>query len=226
MKPRFSFYITSLLLLAVIAVSSLIGAYAYFTSQTTINSNTLSFGTLTLKLNDTYDSLTAIWSGSNLKPGDSVSGSFSVKNAGSLDAAALGLAFTNSGFNTANSPTLDHKLRITSLTYDGTELINAIQTALTASAAEATVSAVTVTASPTNGLSGLDTDADGYLSLGELNGQELRFLPSNTSLNGLTNQTKATIGMTLTFIPGSNDNNYQGDSVNTNITGTLYQVAP
>ncbi len=205
----------------------LFGAYSYFSSQTQITNNVLSFGTLTMKLNGAYDTLTAVWSGTNLKPGDTISGSFQVANTGSLDAQALGLKFQNTGFKTTNSPTLDHKLRLTSLTYDNTQLITAIQTALSTNTSHATVSGITITASHTNGLSGLDTNNDDYLSLGELNNQELIFQSASSSpLNGLKANTNADIALSLYFVPGSNDNDYQADSVTTNITGTLYQVAP
>ena len=202
------------------------GAYSYFSSQTQIVNNTLSFGTLTMKLNQTYDSLTAIWNQSNLKPGDSVSGNFDVYNTGSLTAQALGLQMVNSGFNTSNNPTLDYKLRLTSLTYDGQELINAIESALASHASSATQSGITITSTHANGLFGLDTDANNHLSLGELHNQELIIKPASGSLNGLTANSHATVSLTLYFVPGSNDNDYQSDSVVTTITGTLYQVAP
>ncbi len=201
------------------------GAYAYFTSQTQINSNTLSFGTLVMKLNGSYDTLTAIWNQSNLAPGDSVGGSFSVSNTGSIDAHALGLRFTNNGYNSANNPTLPHELRLVGLSYQGTALVPAIETALTNGQSLATVSGITVTARATNGLLSLDSDSDKHLSLAELDGNEL-LIESTTSLDGLTHGTQAPVEMNLYFVPGSNDNIYQGDSVTTDITGTLYQVAP
>ncbi|NOY15247.1 MAG: hypothetical protein GXP43_03460 [bacterium] len=205
----------------------LIGAYSYFSSETQITDNTLSFGTLVMKLDDKYDSLTAVWNGSNLKPGDSISGSFKVSNSGSLEAEALGLGFANSGFKTSNSPTLDYKLRLTSLKYDGVELIKAVEAALAGGDKLATTGGVTITANLNNGLADLETVSDGYLSLGELNNKEIIIKSAGGGgLNGLKASSGADVKIELMFVPGSNDNDYQADAVVTNITGTLYQVAP
>ncbi len=216
-----------LLLTSLFLSFTLIGAYSYFTSQTQINSNTLSFGTLMLNMKPSGDnnSLTAVWSQSNLAPGDDVSGNFDVSNVGSVDAHALGLRFANSGYNSANNPALPNRLRLTSLSYDGQQLITAIETALTNDQPLATVSGVTVTANASNGLVSLDSDSDNHLSLGELDNNEL-LIESPTTLNGLTHSTQAGVEVGLHFVPGSDDNIYQGDSVVTAITGTLYQVAP
>ncbi len=204
---------------------TLVGAHSYFSSQTKINSNVLSFGTLVMKLNGDHDSLTAVWSQSNLAPGDSVSGSFNVSNAGSLNAKALGLKFSNSGFNPANNPSLPSRLRITNLSYNGTQLMNTIETALTNNQPQATISGITVTANSAKGLVDLDANGNKHLSLAELDNQEL-IIKSNSGLNGLTASSQAGVDISLYFVPGSDDNIYQGDEVVTNITGTLYQVAP
>ncbi len=214
-----------LLLTSLFLSLTLIGAYSYFTSQTQINSNTLSFGTLVMKLNGSYDTLTAVWSKTNMVPGDDVSGSFDVSNVGSVDAHALGLRFGNSGYNSANNPTLPNRLRLTSFSYNGQQLITAIETALTNDQPLATVSGITVTANASNGLVSLDSNSDNHLSLGELDNNEL-LIESPTTLNGLTHSTQAGVEIGLHFVPGSDDNIYQGDSVVTAITGTLYQVAP
>ncbi len=226
MKKRLFLVYLSLFGLS-LASMGLLTAKAYFTSQTQINNNSLSLGTLVMKLNGDQDSLSAVWTGSNLKPGDSVSGSFEFKNAGSIDAEAVGFTFVNQGFNQSVQPTLDNKLRLTGFKFGQVELISDIEAAIASGQDQASVGDLIVTTTKANGLAGLDIDSDGHLNLAELNSQELVVKrQTGASVAGLDASSQSDLAMTLLFVSGSNDNDYQGDSLTTDITGTLYQVAP
>ncbi len=70
-----------------------IGTWAYFQDTETSTGNVLAAGTLDLKTND-VDGVTQTLYASNLKPGDSVSGSITLRNAGSVAGSIVDLGFT------------------------------------------------------------------------------------------------------------------------------------
>ncbi len=70
-----------------------IGTWAYFQDTETSTGNVLAAGTLDLKT-DTLDGVTQTLYAINLKPGDSVSGSITLKNAGTVDGSTLDLVFS------------------------------------------------------------------------------------------------------------------------------------
>ena len=70
-----------------------IGTWAYFQDTETSTSNVLAAGTLELKT-DNDDGVTQTLYASNLKPGDSVPGSITLRNAGSVAGSIVDLAFT------------------------------------------------------------------------------------------------------------------------------------
>ncbi len=79
MRKMFGFTVAVLLILALAAT----GTFAYFTDTETSEDNTISMGTLDLKINNA-DIPYTILSVTDKKPGDSGSGSTTLKNAGSL----------------------------------------------------------------------------------------------------------------------------------------------
>ncbi len=70
-----------------------IGTWAYFQDTETSTGNVLAAGTLDLKTNN-FDGVTQTLSAINLKPGDIVSGSITLRNAGSVAGSTLDLAFS------------------------------------------------------------------------------------------------------------------------------------
>ncbi len=70
-----------------------IGTWAYFQDTETSTGNVFAAGTLDLKTDD-VDGVSQTLYASNLKPGDNVSGSITLKNAGSVAGATLDLVFS------------------------------------------------------------------------------------------------------------------------------------
>ena len=70
-----------------------IGTWAYFQDTETSTGNVFAAGTLDLKTDD-VDGVTQTLYASNLKPGDNVSGSITLKNTGSVAGSTLDLAFS------------------------------------------------------------------------------------------------------------------------------------
>lgn len=175
--------------------------YAYFTSSATSSSNSFSAGTLTLKLSkddSTYsDSVTATWGKSNMKPGDSASGTLYIKNTGSIAANHIEITTSNSiteassGPGTTDTTKMDKVLKITTLTYDGTNLL------------------ATLTDANSNGIKDLD----------DLESTTL----DNLSLTDIN--TSHTLAMTVQLDSSLAENQHQGDSVQTTMTITLKQEA-
>ncbi len=69
-----------------------IGTWAYFQDTETSTGNVFAAGTLDLKTDD-VDGVTQTLYASNLKPGDNVSGSITLKNTGSVAGSTLDLVF-------------------------------------------------------------------------------------------------------------------------------------
>ncbi len=70
-----------------------IGTWAYFQDTETSTGNVFAAGTLDLKTND-IDGVTQTLYAIDLKPGDSVPGSITLRNAGTVASSTLDLAFT------------------------------------------------------------------------------------------------------------------------------------
>lgn len=98
---------------------------AYFSETGSSTSNTLTAGTLDLKLNGS-DNVTATWNNTNMAPGDSVTASINLANTGTLTAnhvevGPVTLVVTDNG--TAASPDIDTLMQVTAASYDGTDLL-------------------------------------------------------------------------------------------------------
>jgi len=90
MKPT----LTAILTIAFVSTLLGAGTLAYFSDTETSSGNTMTAGTMDLKVNDgspnTWtDGVTATWTFSNMKPGDSKYGYVKVDNTGSIDADHL-----------------------------------------------------------------------------------------------------------------------------------------
>ncbi len=107
-----------------------IGTWAYFQDTETSTGNVLAAGTLDLKTDD-VDGVTQTLYASNLKPGDSVSGSITLRNAGTVAGLTLDLAFTyvESDDIVPNPPNMTADgtaavIEVTILDYDGLDLLS------------------------------------------------------------------------------------------------------
>lgn len=101
------------------------GAFAVFTDTEISEGNVFTAGTLNLKLNDA-DGVLATWTHGNMAPGDTVSGTINLKNAGSLDgtvnvdfSAILDETGTPEGVTPVGSDVIGDKLRATTVTLAG-----------------------------------------------------------------------------------------------------------
>jgi len=78
----------SILMIGVVAMAAGAGTFAYFSDTETSTENTFTAGTLDLTLSNdgtTYtDGVTATWTASNMKPGDTGVDTLYIKNAGSI----------------------------------------------------------------------------------------------------------------------------------------------
>jgi len=105
-----------------------VGTRAYFSQQGEVLSNTFSTGTLALKLDDA-ETATAAWQIDTGKPGDEVSGTVNIKNAGNIVADHIEVTAVNTVTESATAPgstadiALDTVLEITVLTYDGDNIL-------------------------------------------------------------------------------------------------------
>ncbi len=111
-----------------------IGAtFAYFSDSGTSNDNVFATGTLILKLSDAneteQDNVIASFGGTNLKPGDSVTGQLNLKNTGTISANHAEVAVVNTNSDTTNP--LDKVLEITTLNYDGLSVLSQVTDANT-----------------------------------------------------------------------------------------------
>ena len=108
-----------------------IGAWAYFQDTEASTGNVFAAGTLDLKTDD-VDGVTQTFYASSLKPGDNVSGSIALKNAGSVVGSTLDLAF--SYFESDSSPNPADMsanataavIQVTTLDYGGSSLLGSV----------------------------------------------------------------------------------------------------
>ncbi len=172
------------------------GTRAYFSQAGEVKSNTFSTGTLALKLNEAEEA-TAVWNIAAGGPGDSVSGSVNIKNAGNIVADHIEVTASNTVTEAATGPgsaatvKLDTVLEITALTYDGVSVLDQ------------------VTDANDNKIKDLDD-----LEKAALDNLALKDLGVDHPL-----------AMTISFNPTKTVSEHQGDSATTVLTVTLNQVA-
>lgn len=173
-----------------------VGTRAYFSQQGEVKSNVFSTGTLSLKLNEDEEA-TAVWNIAAGAPGDSVSGTANIKNAGNIVADHIEVSAKNtiieatSGPGTPSTTPLDTVLEITALTYDGADVLSQV------------------------------TDANGN-GIKDLDDLETVVL-DDLALTDL--DVDHPLAMTVRFEPTRTVAEHQGDSATTTLTVTLNQVA-
>lgn len=196
------------------------GTWAYFSDTETSSGNTFTAGTLDLKVSNdaaTYaDGVTSTWGGTNCKPGDSWSGTVTLRNSGSVTANHVEIKFVNTVTDVTTPAeilgtdpqvtNMSAGMTVSALTYGGANLL----------AKTATVfDNLDIRAADTAG------NADGIITLNELNNVKLGTL---TSLAGLAQNGTSAFAMT-TSIAAATGNGIQGDSVVTVVTFGLFQDA-
>ena len=123
--------INSKILLSVASIAAaaalVIGAtFAFFSDEETSSDNVFASGTLDLKLSDDtpetdQDGVSASFGGTDLAPGDSVSGQLRLKNAGTVNGDHAEIAVVNTNSDLTNP--LDEVLEITTLDYDSSSVL-------------------------------------------------------------------------------------------------------
>ena len=118
-------------LASIFASIGIVGAatYAYFSDSGTSNDNVFATGTLNLKLSDDtpeidQDNVTASFGGTNLAPGNSVTGQLRLKNSGTINANHAEVAVVNTNSDPTNP--LDKVLEITVLDYDSVSVLSSV----------------------------------------------------------------------------------------------------
>ena len=176
-----------------------VGTRAYFSQQGEVKSNTFSTGTLALKLSDSdefdSDETTATWNIVAGGPGDEVSGTVNIKNAGSIVADHIEITAINTVTESGTAPgststtPLDTVLEITVLTYDGVDVLDQVT----------------------------DENGNGIKDLDDLEAVEL----DDLALTDL--DVDHPLVMTIRFEPVLTVGEHQGDSATTTLTVTLNQ---
>jgi len=196
------------------------GTWAYFSDTETSSGNTFTAGTLDLKVSNdgnTYaDGVTSTWGGTNCKPGDSWSGTVTLKNSGSVTANHVEIKFANTVTEVATPAeilgtdpevtNMSDNMTVSALTYSGTNLL---------AKTGGIFDNLDVRAADTAG------NADGTITLNELNNVKLGTL---APLAGLAQNGTSAFAMTAE-ISTSVGNGIQGDSVATVVTFGLFQDA-
>ena len=173
-----------------------IGTRAYFSEEGEVKGNVFSTGTLALKL-DGAEEATAVWNIAAGAPGDSVSGTVNIKNAGTIKADHIEVTAVNavteatSGPGTTSTTPLATVLEITVLTYDGVSVLSQVT----------------------------DANSNGIKDLDDLEKVEL----DNLALTDL--DVEHPLAMTVRFNPILTIGEHQGDSAATTLTVTLNQDA-
>ena len=194
--------------LSIFAALALVGGatFAFFSDSGTSSGNTFATGSMDLKLANgvgSYsDSVSATWGDTGLTPGSTTTiGTLNLKNAaGSIPANHVDIAFVNTNSDLLNP--LDTVMRVTTLTYDGNDLLAGLGTV-------------------PNVYGLVDTDASGFLELDELATQGLD--NHTLALLALIDvDVPHPFIMQLTMDPNAG-NEYQGDNVSTALTVTLQQ---
>jgi predicted ribosomally synthesized peptide with SipW-like signal peptide len=174
-------------------------ASALFSDHENINNNTFAAGTLTLRLSDDnetqQDNITATWTGSDLKPGATISAVLNIRNTGSIPADHVEINTNNSvveaasGEGVIDSVKMDTVLEISRFTWDSNDILTSVS----------------------------DINGNGIKDLDDLESQTLDSL-SHTSLD-----TDVPLIMTVRFHPSLTLSQHQGDSVSTSFTISLNQ---
>ncbi|MFC1899864.1 TasA family protein [Chloroflexota bacterium] len=108
-----------------------IGTWAYFSDVETSTGNVLAAGTLDLKTDD-VDGVTQTIYTNSLEPGEDISGSITLKNAGSVAGLTLDIVASyiesDNGFNLVDTNVDDTaaKLELTTLSYGGSSLLGSV----------------------------------------------------------------------------------------------------
>ena len=216
MKKIIGLSIAALLILALVTG----GTWAYFSDTETSSANTFTAGTMDLKVSNdavTYaDGVTSTWGGTNAKPGDSWSGTVTLKNAGSVTATYVEIKYGNTVTEVATPAEIlgtdpevtdiSSIMTVTALSYGGTDLLAKTSNVF---------NNLDIKAADTAG------NSDGFITLNELNNVKLGTL---TTLAGLAQNATSAFAMTVS-IPTATGNGIQGDSVTTVVTFGLFQDA-
>lgn len=121
----------SRILVSILTIVAVVGGvsavtFAFFSDSGTNNDNVFAAGTIDLKLTDTNDSaqddITASFGGTNMVPGDTRSGSFTLNNSGTHVANHAEVAVVNTDTDLANP--LDAVLEVTMLKYDSVSVLS------------------------------------------------------------------------------------------------------
>jgi len=190
MKKIMGLTIAFLLFLAMTGI----GTWAYFQDPETSTGNVMTAGTLDLKTDD-VDGVTQTLYASNLKPGDNVSGSITLKNNGSVAGSTLDLSFSyvesDNSFNSVNvnADATAAQMELTVLNYGGSSLLTSVNE---------------------------NYNGNGYKDVEDL---------KNADLTGLTGiNPSATKDFTVTVqLKGDTAGSFQSDGINITITFTLNQ---
>ncbi len=203
--------VCSLLVIGLVCISAGTGTFAYFSDIETSEGNTFTAGTLDLKIKDQDpqgspdwyygDGVTATWTMSNMKPGDTVNGWVRLRNDGSIKADKLDIDISNTVVDPPGPESdtkegtddLDKHMFISHLNY--TYYTGTVKADL-------------------NDLS--DVDGDANISLDEFESQGLHNLPAPPDQDRYY-----TLYMTLQFDPSAGSD-YQGDILNMTMTFTLH----
>ena len=172
---------------------------ALFNDSEAIGGNSFTTGTMDVKLSDSdetdQDSLSASWTYSGMKPGQTVSSTITIKNVGTLAADHIEVATANSVTESASAPgninttPMDSVMEITVFKYDGVDKLTTISD---------------VNANGIRDLDDLETSPADNLALTDLN-------------------VAHTIDVTVRLNTDLTTNQQHGDSVTTLLTVTLNQ---
>jgi predicted ribosomally synthesized peptide with SipW-like signal peptide len=195
-------------IVGLLGVGSLVavGSQAYFSQKGEVKSNVFSTGTLSLKLSDNdesgSDETSATWHIAAGAPGDEVSGTVNIKNAGNIAADHIEVTATNTVTDAASGPgteggtPLDRVLQITELTYDGASVLDQVNDE--------------------------DGNGNGIKDLDDLETVKL----DNLKLTDFgADAVNHPLAMTIQFNPTMTVAEHQGDSATTTLIVTLNQVA-
>ena len=169
-----------------------IGTWAYFQDTETSTGNVLAAGTLDLKTND-VDGVTQTLYASNLKPGDIVSGSITLKNSGSVAGSSLDLAFSY---------------------VESDSIPNPADMSADATAAVIEVTTLTYAASSIIPIDG--TNANGWIDMQDLTEADL------TGQAGINGGLSEDFVITVQLRAGTSSD-FQSDGINITMTFTLNQ---
>jgi spore coat-associated protein N len=207
------------LTVAALLVMGLIGGgtWAYFSDTEESGGNVLTAGTLDLKLSDAdetdEDGVTATWSDGNLAPGESVSGTVTLKNSGTMEADHVEISFANTPSNVdlstdlgvADDTDISDSMVVTVLSLGTTDFL--------AQTVPGTFDQADIEAAD---VAGNDDDA---ITLDELDGVDIDNLTADVPSSG-----GGTVIFSMTVqLPTTVGNENQGDGVTSVITFTLNQ---